>query len=157
MTDDFFTLLAGVGIQAVVAGDAVRVVLHLDVFASAQGLVAVLAVEPVTHDVFLWLISCKTENSQAQFSIRYQQEDSAGRGRRRRWRSEISKTERESRKKGGRQFLDIQLRNKDQQERQKWEKKNILEPISRYSKTLYSALKAQGSTGQQTLQAVVER
>lgn len=53
----FFTLLAGVGIQAVVAGDAVRVVLHLDVFASIQGLVAVLAVESVTHDV--WLTSCK--------------------------------------------------------------------------------------------------
>lgn len=51
MTNDFFTFLAGVGIQAVVAEDAVRVVLHLDVFASTQGLVAVLAVKPVTHDV----------------------------------------------------------------------------------------------------------
>lgn len=87
MADDFFTFLAGVGIQAVVAGDAVRVVLHLDVFASAQGLVAVFAVEAVTHYVFLWLTSCKTENSQAQFSIRYQREDSGGRRR-----SEISKT-----------------------------------------------------------------
>lgn len=116
MADDFFTFLAGVGVQAVVAGDAVRVVVHLDVFASAQGLVAVLAVESVTHDVFLWLSSCKTENSQAQFSVRYQQEDSAGRRR-----SEINKTERESRKKGGGQFVDIQLQNKDQQERQKWE------------------------------------
>lgn len=90
MTDDFFTFLAGVGIQAVVAGDAVRAVLHLDVFASTQGLVAVFAVEPVTHDVVLWLTSCQTENSQAQFSIHYQQEDRAGRRR-----SEISKTERE--------------------------------------------------------------
>lgn len=50
MADDFFTFLAGVGVQAVVAGDAVRLVLHLDVFASAQGLVAVSAVELVTHD-----------------------------------------------------------------------------------------------------------
>lgn len=53
MADDFFTFLAGVGVQAVVAGDAVRLVLHLDVFASAQGLVAVFAVELVTHDVFI--------------------------------------------------------------------------------------------------------
>lgn len=50
MADDFFTFLAGVGVQAVVAGDAVRVLLHLDVLASVQGLVAVLAVEPFTHD-----------------------------------------------------------------------------------------------------------
>lgn len=49
MTNDFFTFLAGVGVQAVVAGDAVRVVLHLDVFASVQGLVAVFAVKAVTH------------------------------------------------------------------------------------------------------------
>ncbi len=63
MTDDLFTLLAGVGIQAVVAGDAVRVVLHLDVLASAQGLVAVFAVEAVTHGVCLWLTSCKNRES----------------------------------------------------------------------------------------------
>lgn len=66
MADDFFTDVAGVGIQAVVAGDAVRVVLHLDVFASAQGLVAVFAAELVAHDVFLWPTSFRTENSQAQ-------------------------------------------------------------------------------------------
>lgn len=72
MTDDFFTFLAGVGIQAVVAGDAVRVVLHRDVFASAQGLVAVFAVELVTHDVFLWLTSCRTDNSQERFRVHYQ-------------------------------------------------------------------------------------
>ncbi len=137
MTDDFFTLLAGVGIQAVVAGDAVRAVLYLDVFASAQGLVAVLAVEPVTHGVVLWLASCKKENSQAQFSICYQQEDSAGRRR-----SEINKTERESRKEGGRQFLDIQLRNKDQQQRQKWEKKKHFTALFKILKdTLYNRLK----------------
>lgn len=58
MADDFFTFLAGVGVQAVIAGDAVRAVLHLDVFASTQGLVAVFAVEAVTHDVFFWL-TCK--------------------------------------------------------------------------------------------------
>lgn len=53
MTDDVFTFLAGVGIQAVVAGDAVGVVLHLDVLASVEGLVAVFAVKPFTHDVGL--------------------------------------------------------------------------------------------------------
>lgn len=50
VADDLLALLAGVGVQAVVAGDAVRLVLHLDVLASAQGLVAVLAVEAVAHD-----------------------------------------------------------------------------------------------------------
>lgn len=99
MTNDFFTFLAGVGIQAVVAEDAVRVVLHLDVFASTQGLVAVLAVKPVTHDVSGWPAEQKIHRP---ISIHYQQEDRAGRRR-----SEIGKTERESRKKGGRQFLDI--------------------------------------------------
>lgn len=73
MTNDFFTFLAGVGIQPVVAGDAMRVAFHLDVL-SAQGLVAVLAVEPVTHDVSLFLASCRTEISQEQFSTGYQQE-----------------------------------------------------------------------------------
>lgn len=87
MTNDFFTFLAGFGVQAVVAGDAVRRVLHLDVFASAQGLLAVFAVELVTHDVFLWPTSCKTEDSQAVFSVRYQREEGAGWRR----RSEISK------------------------------------------------------------------
>lgn len=72
MTDDFFTFLAGVGVQAVVAGDAVRVVLHRDVFTSTQGLVAVFAVELVTHVFFLWLTSCRTENSQEQFRVHYQ-------------------------------------------------------------------------------------
>lgn len=86
MTNDFFTFLAGFGVQAVVAGDAVRLVLHLDVFASTQGLLAVFAVELVTHDVFLWPTSCKTEDSQAVFSVRYQREEGAGRRR-----SEISK------------------------------------------------------------------
>lgn len=104
MTDDFFALLARVGMQPVVAGDAVRVVLHLDVFASTQGLLTVLAVEAVTHGVSLWPTSCKTANSQARFVTQYHAEDSAGRRR-----SEISETERESRMKGGRQLLDIQL------------------------------------------------
>lgn len=53
VTDDFFTFLAGVGVEAVVAGDAVRLVLHLDVFASIQGLVTVFAVEAITHDATL--------------------------------------------------------------------------------------------------------
>lgn len=63
VADDLLALLAGVGMQAVVAGDAVRFVLHLDVLASAQGLVAVLAVEAVTHDddLLLSLASCAGE------------------------------------------------------------------------------------------------
>lgn len=50
MADELLTLLAGVGEQAVVAGDAVRTVLHLDVFASTQGLLALLAAQLVAHD-----------------------------------------------------------------------------------------------------------
>lgn len=46
----FFAFLAGVGVQAVVAGDAVGIVLRQDVLASIQGLVAVFTVEPITHD-----------------------------------------------------------------------------------------------------------
>lgn len=56
VADDFFTFLAGVGVQAVVAGDAVGIVLHLDVLASVQRLVAVMAVESVTHDVYLFCL-----------------------------------------------------------------------------------------------------
>lgn len=51
VADELFTLLAGVGVQALVAGDAVRPVLHLDVFASTEGLLAVFAAELVAHDV----------------------------------------------------------------------------------------------------------
>lgn len=51
MTDYFFTFLARIGVQVVIARDAVGVVLHLDVLASVEGLVAVLAVEPIVHDV----------------------------------------------------------------------------------------------------------
>lgn len=54
VSDDLLTLLAGVGVQLVVAGDAVRLGLHLDVFASVQGLVAVLAIEAVAHDAVVW-------------------------------------------------------------------------------------------------------
>lgn len=46
----FFAFLAGVGVQAVVAGDAVGIVLRQDVLASIQGLVAVFTVEPIAHD-----------------------------------------------------------------------------------------------------------
>lgn len=51
MADELFTLLAGVGVQALVAGDAVRPVLHLDVSASTEGLLAALAAQLVAHDV----------------------------------------------------------------------------------------------------------
>lgn len=54
VANDLLTFLAGVGVQAVVAGDAVRFLLHLDVLASVQGLVTVSAVEAVAHGVFLW-------------------------------------------------------------------------------------------------------
>lgn len=52
VANDLLTFLAGVGVQAVVAGDAVRFLLHLDVLASVQGLVTVSAVEAVAHGVF---------------------------------------------------------------------------------------------------------
>lgn len=51
VADELFTLLAGVGVQAVVAGDAVRTVLHLDVFASTEGLLALFAAKLIAHDV----------------------------------------------------------------------------------------------------------
>jgi len=86
VADDLFTFLAGVGEHPVVAGDAVGVVLHLDVFASAQGLVAVLAVEALTHGVFL-LAGGRIHRHSLAF--RHQREDSAGR------RREISETQRE--------------------------------------------------------------
>lgn len=89
MADDFFAFLAGVGVQAVVAGDAVRVVLHLDVLASAQGLVAVFAVEALTHDVLLLAERINRHSLAFTFS----KIDSAGR------RSEISRT---GRQKAGR-------------------------------------------------------
>lgn len=50
MADELFALLAGVGVQALVAGDAVRTVLHLDVFASTEGLLALFAAKLVAHD-----------------------------------------------------------------------------------------------------------
>lgn len=58
MTDDFLTLLAGFGVQAVIARDAVRLLLHLDIFASAQGLLTVFAVKLVTHGFCLRPHSC---------------------------------------------------------------------------------------------------
>lgn len=51
VADELFTLLAGVGVQAVVAGDAVRTVLHLDVFASTEGHLALSAAKLIAHDV----------------------------------------------------------------------------------------------------------
>lgn len=51
VADELFTLLAGVGVEAVVAGDAVRTVLHLDVFASTEGLLALFAAKLIAHDV----------------------------------------------------------------------------------------------------------
>lgn len=51
MADELLTLLAGVSVAALVAGDAVRTVFHLDVFASAEGLLALFAAKPVAHDV----------------------------------------------------------------------------------------------------------
>lgn len=98
----FFAFLAGVGVQAVVAGDAVGIVLRQDVLASIQGLVAVFTVEPITHDDASSLsrppakkTKQKTDDSQTQFRIQYQQECSTGRRR----RSEIRKPQRECRKK----------------------------------------------------------
>lgn len=52
VADELFTLLAGVGVQALVAGDAVRTVLHLDVFMSTEGRLAPSTAQLVTHDVW---------------------------------------------------------------------------------------------------------
>lgn len=117
MADDFFAFLAGVGIQVVVAGDAVRVVLHLDVFASAQGLVAVFAAELVTHDVFLWPTSFRTENSQARFRIHYLE----GGGVR------LAKRREEGRMRDkGRQFLEKKANKKHKARREKKTVKDTL-------------------------------
>lgn len=103
MSDDFFTLLAGFGIQAVIAGDAVGLLLHLDVFSPAQGLIACFAVETVAHDVFL--PSKRMHRHSLVFHIsKKTAQEGGGEGR-------LVK-QRESREKGGRQFLDIQLQSK---------------------------------------------
>lgn len=49
VADELFALVAGVGEVGVVAGDAVRAVVHLDVLAPVQGLLAVVAVEALGH------------------------------------------------------------------------------------------------------------
>lgn len=113
MTDDFFTLLAGVGIQTVIAGDTVRLVLHLYVLASAQGFVAVFAVELVTHDVLFLLTSCRREGSQAQISVRDQPGGLVGRKRRRRRRrkrSEISRDRDEKQDEGRQTTRETEIR-----------------------------------------------
>lgn len=53
--DELLALLTCVGIQTVIAGDAVGNVLHLNVFAPVQGLLALATVKTVTH-VVLFLI-----------------------------------------------------------------------------------------------------
>lgn len=47
--DELLALVTGVGEEAVVAGDAVGVVVRLDVLAAVQRLLAVVAVEAVGH------------------------------------------------------------------------------------------------------------
>lgn len=49
MSNQLLALVAGVGEPAVVAGDAVRLLLRLDILAPVEGLLTVVAVEPVTH------------------------------------------------------------------------------------------------------------
>lgn len=49
MTNQLFALITGVGEQAVIARDAVRVVLRLDVLPAIQGLLAVVTVKALAH------------------------------------------------------------------------------------------------------------
>lgn len=49
VADQLLALVAGVGEVRVVAGDAVRAVVHLDVLAPVQGLLAVVTVEALCH------------------------------------------------------------------------------------------------------------
>lgn len=49
MAYQLLALIAGVGKQAVVAGDAVRILLGLNVLPSVQGFFAVVAIESLAH------------------------------------------------------------------------------------------------------------
>lgn len=49
VSDELLALVAGVGEEAVVAGDAVGLLVRLDVLAAVQRLLAVVAVEAVGH------------------------------------------------------------------------------------------------------------
>ena len=53
MADQLFALITGVGKVGIIAGDAVRAVVHLDVLAPIQGLLAVVAVKALCHGASL--------------------------------------------------------------------------------------------------------
>lgn len=60
MAYQLLALIAGVGKKAVVAGDAVWILLRLDVLPSIQGFFAVVAIEALTHVSLLNVSLCKT-------------------------------------------------------------------------------------------------
>lgn len=60
MAYQLLALIAGVGEQAVVAGDAVWILLCLDVLSSIQGLFAVVTVKTLTHVSLVSVSLCKT-------------------------------------------------------------------------------------------------
>lgn len=61
MAYQLLALIAGVGKQAVIAGDAVRILLCLNVLPSVQGFFAVVAIESLTHVSLVSVSLCKTD------------------------------------------------------------------------------------------------
>lgn len=53
MADQLFALITGVGKVGIIAGDAVWAVVHLDVLAPIQGLLAVVTVKALCHGASL--------------------------------------------------------------------------------------------------------
>lgn len=53
VADQLFAFVTGVGKVGIVAGDAVRAIVHLDVLAAIQGLLAVVAVKTLCHGASL--------------------------------------------------------------------------------------------------------
>lgn len=85
VADQLFALIAGVGEVRVVAGDAVRAVVHLDVLAPVQGLLAVVAVEALCHGASLRasFTCCETRGdagSVSAYAARHIPATSRGRG-----------------------------------------------------------------------------
>lgn len=61
MAYQLLAFIAGVGKQAVVAGDTVRIVLRLDILPSIQGFFAVVAIKALTHVSLVSVNLCKTQ------------------------------------------------------------------------------------------------
>lgn len=61
MAYQLFALIAGVGKQAVIARDAVWILLRLDVLPSVQGFFAVVTIEALAHVSLANVSLCKTQ------------------------------------------------------------------------------------------------